>query len=343
MDRGEARVAETARLAWARSSSQLEARCSDRARRAWRRLTAYKRVQELVEQDDWVCVWIGLAGFAVLCANAALYRAPMVWDGRSMDLLRGLQTFVLLLVLPMVGLGWRSLGGWPKIQRLLPAFAILSALALLGSTLGKQVESRAIEPSHTPAACTAHSEQTRANERGAPMPHQPALLQVGLGASVWTLVLGMLVSNGLGRVTSISVLEPGAKRAEFFIKIGLVLLGVELSSLGSYGAAGLVVAWGVTPVCVAVIYWAGVRHLAPQSPRSLIVLLAAGISVHFFISASLSHPRIHPVSVLLGVCACLSCFRGHAWNRFVAGSAIIVTGCRSRSPAGRTVSPSSGA
>ena len=62
----------------------------------------------------------------------------------------------------------------------------------------------------------AHSEQTRANERGAPMPHQPALLQVGLGASVWTLVLGMLVSNGLGRVTSISVLEPGAKRAEFW-------------------------------------------------------------------------------------------------------------------------------
>ena len=152
MDRGEARVAETARLAWARSSSQLEARCSDRARRAWRRLTAYKRVQELVEQDDWVCVWIGLAGFAVLCANAALYRAPMVWDGQSVDLLRGLQTFVLLLVLPMVGLGWRSLGGWPKIQRLLPAFAILSALALLGSTLGKQVESRAVEPSHTLAA-----------------------------------------------------------------------------------------------------------------------------------------------------------------------------------------------
>lgn len=39
------------------------------------------------------------------------------------------------------------------------------------------------------------------------------------------------------------------------------------------------VAWVVTPICVAVIYFGGVRFIAPRASRSLVVLLAAGISV----------------------------------------------------------------
>jgi len=39
------------------------------------------------------------------------------------------------------------------------------------------------------------------------------------------------------------------------------------------------VAWVVTPICVAVIFFGGVRFIAPRASRSLVVLLAAGISV----------------------------------------------------------------
>ena len=60
---------------------------------------------------------------------------------------------------------------------------------------------------------------------------------MGLGATVWTLLLGMVVSNGVARVASIEFLQPAAKLAEFYIKVGLVLLAVELSSLAQVDAA----------------------------------------------------------------------------------------------------------
>ena len=54
-----------------------------------------------------------------------------------------------------------KLGGMPKVKVLLPGFFICAAFALLGRTISKQ----------------------------------PAMKQVGLGATVWTLVLGMTLSN----------------------------------------------------------------------------------------------------------------------------------------------------
>ena len=66
---------------------------------------------------------------------------------------------------------------------------------------------------------------------------QQDMKKVGLGATVWTLLLGMVVSNGVARVASIEFLQPAAKLAEFYIKVGLVLLAVELSSLAQVDAA----------------------------------------------------------------------------------------------------------
>jgi len=43
-------------------------------------------------------------------------------------------------------------------------------------------------------------------------------------------------------------LQPAVKRAEMYIKVGLVLLCVELRTLGTYGAQSLFVAWVVTPL-----------------------------------------------------------------------------------------------
>jgi uncharacterized membrane protein YadS len=45
------------------------------------------------------------------------------------------------------------------------------------------------------------------------------------------------------------------------------------------GLAGLIVAWLVTPVCVVLIFVGGTRYIAPSSSRTLVALLAAGISV----------------------------------------------------------------
>jgi len=165
----------------------------------------------------------------------------VIWDYGDDDVIVGIASLVMLMVLPLVVLGRRFL----KADEVLPGFALMFILALAGRAIGSQQMMR----------------------------------QVGLGATVWTLVLGMFLSNVVARYTSIKVIEPAAKLAEFFIKIGLVLLAIELSSLGQYGVAGLLVAWCVTPVCVAVIYCVGTRFIAPDCSRSLVCLLAAGISV----------------------------------------------------------------
>ena len=204
-------------------------------------LLKHKRVAEMLNKDDWVSVWVGLATFLLTLPFAA-NGEPLVWDGRLSDgALMGVVTLLLLMVAPLVVMGSRFI----KTEEVLPGFAFMFILAVAGKVIGGQA----------------------------------TMKQAGLGATVWTLVLGMLLSNVVARFTSIQVILPAAKLAEFFIKIGLVLLAIELSTLGQYGVAGLLVAWCVTPVCVAVIYSIGTRLIAPDCSRSLVCLLAAGISV----------------------------------------------------------------
>ena len=108
----------------------------------------------------------------------------------------------------------------------------------------------------------------------------------GLSASLWSLLIGMLLTNVLshferGRAV-VAWYKPGSKLGEFYIKVGLVLLCVELKTLVTYGLPGFVVAWGVTPI-VLIFMWvlgtSGLLDCCGEMTPTLVMLIAAGTSI----------------------------------------------------------------
>ena len=98
----------------------------------------------------------------------------------------------------------------------------------------------------------------------------------GLGYALWALFLGLLISNTVGTP---KLLLHGAQ-SELFIKTGLVLLGGEIlfSEILNFGAAGLLVAWVVTPVVIIFMWKFGTSWLNMAS-RPLTIVVAAATSV----------------------------------------------------------------
>jgi uncharacterized integral membrane protein (TIGR00698 family) len=92
---------------------------------------------------------------------------------------------------------------------------------------------------------------------------------------LWALIIGLLIANTIGIPRFI---KP-AIRTELYIKIGLVLLGAEIlfSRILNLGIQGLVLAWGVTPIVLIVMYKFGTSFL--KLDKTLTVLMSAATSV----------------------------------------------------------------
>lgn len=105
---------------------------------------------------------------------------------------------------------------------------------------------------------------------------QTGVRRLGLGYAFWAPVLGLLASNTVGTPAWMR----DALRGEFFIRIGLVLLGAELlfSRVVSLGTPGLIVAVGVTPIVLVFMFYLGTRVLRMHSP-TLVIVVAAATSV----------------------------------------------------------------
>ena len=75
---------------------------------------------------------------------------------------------------------------------------------------------------------------------------QADLKAIGLGYAIWAIIFGLLISNTVG----VPEWAKPALATEFYIKIGLVLLGAEilLSKVLAIGLPGIFVAWVVTPI-----------------------------------------------------------------------------------------------
>jgi uncharacterized integral membrane protein (TIGR00698 family) len=97
----------------------------------------------------------------------------------------------------------------------------------------------------------------------------------GLEYVLWGLIIGLLISNIIGVP---NFLKP-AIRTELFIKIGLVLLGAEIlfSRILNLGIQGLLLAWGVTPLVLFIMYKYGTSVL--KLDKTLSVLMSAATSV----------------------------------------------------------------
>lgn len=92
---------------------------------------------------------------------------------------------------------------------------------------------------------------------------------------LWGLVIGFTINVTLGS----GWLKP-ALQTEFYIKTGLVLLGVEvlLPLLLSLGIPGICVSWVVTPIVLIVTFWFGQKILKMESP-SLNMVISADMAV----------------------------------------------------------------
>ena len=97
----------------------------------------------------------------------------------------------------------------------------------------------------------------------------------GLEYVLWALIIGLIISNTIGVPT---FLKPAIK-TELYIKIGLVLLGSEIlfSKILNLGIQGLLLAWGVTPLVLFLMYKYGTSVL--KLDKTLTVLMAAATSV----------------------------------------------------------------
>ncbi len=93
---------------------------------------------------------------------------------------------------------------------------------------------------------------------------------------LWAIVVGFVVSNTIGVPRW---LQP-AVRGEFFIKWGLVLLGLEvlMGKLIVLGLPGIMVSWIVTPIVLVTTFWFGQRVLKIESP-ALNMTVSADMSV----------------------------------------------------------------
>jgi uncharacterized integral membrane protein (TIGR00698 family) len=104
---------------------------------------------------------------------------------------------------------------------------------------------------------------------------QAFLKSYGLEYVIWALIIGLVISNTVG----LPVFLKSAVRTELYIKTGLVLLGTEIlfSRILNLGIQGLILAWGVTPFVLYIMYRYGTAIL--KLDKTLAILIAAATSV----------------------------------------------------------------
>jgi uncharacterized integral membrane protein (TIGR00698 family) len=211
-------------------------------------LTIPSRLPSLLRLEDWWAVWLGASLIAAALVAAALNLPALpklgLWHSNPLDALPAATLLKTLLLL--AGLGAMTavaVGAMGRgVGSYLGGFIVVAALALAASVLANQT----------------------------------TLNRHGLEYAIWALLFGLLIANTAGTP---HWLLAGA-RSELFIKIGLVLLGVEILApkIVALGPPGLLVAWGVTPVAVLFMWYLGTRVMRLQS-KSLVMVIACCTSV----------------------------------------------------------------
>lgn len=98
----------------------------------------------------------------------------------------------------------------------------------------------------------------------------------GISYAFWAIGIGLLLSN----TTGVPAWLKPAIRPEFYIKTGLVIMGAEIlfGNIVAFGAYGLIIAWGVTPVVVIFMWIFGTRVLKMVN-KPLVIIIATATSV----------------------------------------------------------------
>ena len=200
--------------------------------------------EALKKSEDWWTVWLGLIlfGFSLLGIITTVPK-PNLWitnpfNSFSTDGFIS-YLFLTIILLILLSIAIKLIQG--RLSTFIPAFFLFSMLGLVAQVISKQ----------------------------------SFMATYGLEYVLWALIIGLLISNTIG----VPVFLKPAIRTELYIKIGLVLLGSEIlfSKILNLGIQGLLLAWGVTPLVLFVMYKYGTSVL--KMDKTLTVLMAAATSV----------------------------------------------------------------
>lgn len=198
----------------------------------------------LWKKEDWWAVWVGLL-ILLLGIPGWLPPLPKIekWTDIAESFSAGVGTvwpviYVFIFVLLLTLIAKAFIG--TNIRRYVVGFAVVFGLAFLALWIGK----------YSPFA------------------------NWGLSTVLWALILGLIVSN-VWRIPD--WLKAGAQ-TEFFIKIGLVLLGAEIlfSTIVKGGAVSMAQALLVVLVVWFFAYWVARKFGLEESFSSI---LATGVSI----------------------------------------------------------------
>ena len=106
--------------------------------------------------------------------------------------------------------------------------------------------------------------------------NQSTIKAYGIGFAAWSIIFGLLISNTIGTPKWVTP----AVQTEYYIKTGLVLLGVEIlfGKILAIGTPGIFVAWVVTPIVLVTTFIFGQKVLKISS-KTLNITISADMSV----------------------------------------------------------------
>ncbi len=94
------------------------------------------------------------------------------------------------------------------------------------------------------------------------------LKTAGMGASIWCIFFGIALRLVINRHAA--WLKSSTYDLEFFIKVSIVLLAINLKSIGVTGAKALMISWVETLVIIPIVYAIGYYALSMKKEDSLI-------------------------------------------------------------------------
>ncbi len=212
---------------------------------------------ELIRKEDWLAVWIGaiiisFATFSVILKSFDFsplkFSTWHLWESgvEHKSLIEQFDSnFIIKLLRTMIVLGGLFAIGIKlqkeKIKKFIPAFFALFILSIIVRIVSAEFT-----------------------------------LNRYLEWAFWALIIGLMISNTVGIP---EWLKP-AIRTEFYIKVGLVIMGfsVLFSNIAKFGLYGLGIAWIVTPIVIIFMWWLGTKIFKIDN-KPLVITLASATSV----------------------------------------------------------------
>ena len=254
---------------------------------------------EMKSTEDWWSCWIGFMGFIIVAVvgTESSYSVPVLlpwqkspWDAFNWEILVG----VILLYIFMLLMTWVSyrflvkFGQRPYFSPI--AFTIIYLIGIISSIIGSQASLKKNGLSASIWAIIVgfaivnvgqliiSIKEYMKGKKKAPLVEK--LSEINLGAveispEALEKTTKPAKNNHPGSIFPKWVSD--VAQAEYYIKISLVLLAIDLQSVKTYGGPGLVVAWVDTPILLVTTFLIGLFILKMSKEEAIVMATAVSV------------------------------------------------------------------